>query len=1071
AFIGREDTATFTAWHELGHRGINIQGRELWNDWLKEARRNDTVKQIADHTQQVYAKQGINLSDLQATEEAMVDIFAAYKTQQWDKLEHRHQLKIHDEFKKPLGTAARLWNSAKEKIGKIFNRQPEKVSDEQIFAMLGKLEQSIYQQPEMAVSQRLEMGEKFTSYFDLNTQPESDFAKAVDDIVKTGKAETIWLNLGTTPDSWQLVGLPNVSVDIHADNMVKAMSEYLDLPQQYYPNGKEKGTHNISPETLKQIPEQLNNPVAIFKSAPNSSNPNGYVVLTELIEADKHTGIEKPIIAALNLKQTKNSLEVLNITSIHGRWRNQIESAIERFDKESNAYVSDLKYWDKEKGHQLANSFELQLPSWLDLPDDLSSRNIKTNKDLMQYRKEKQMENNIKFDVLGQPENPAIAEQGDFLLPSERESRQPEEIAQLEKEMQKIEEVYYAKFPNAMHPEKFAELTKAQGIAEQDVKNTMENVFGEHFYGEQWDKRFGNSFVVEFPENLNWQDENAVKHNVIMPFDKVHTEISYTLSQDLVEDLSAAIDDYQESIRNNRQAETVAERLNTIQNSVEAFEQYRQKTADFFGISIADVQKHFEYKFVQYKDGDELLENAKQILSGRLNNPENQNPTVIASEQSERGNLTTTENHALNQEIATTATQSRNDGLNSSSLNNNRHIERSEISQKENGGLETHPTPTTAQSEVTALSSGFSLPENIQNTEFGRQAERIFQSTADNQHKIENTADERSKDILSKHHTYIEALKADFHYWVDIGDFYKASERLGDIRLNQQMFDERIGKTMNNEMQPEKPENNVKFDVLGQPETVKTYDWYQQQIKQVDEKINDAKFEAAKQPENQERQQALQKAIDQKTALELECQYGVSSPKLVDLYRKQQELNDKDFSQSVKLNEAFKAELKQLKQQLPNDFLSATDKKLMETAKEIITKPTSNNVDIQIKLDYLNNAKLVQDLGLNHKEIQTALTEALSHKDKNLRLMAVNHSQMQDKWLQKVIDKHRCPDTVKEAQKVLQNRQSLSGSLNDRNGGLETHPTQPTAQQGGFSLSVGSKKQAVKATKQASMDM
>ena len=37
--------------------------------------------------------------------------------------------------------------------------------------------------------------------------------------------------------------------------------------------------------------------------------------------------------------------------------------------------------------------------------------------------------------------------------------------------------------------------------------------------------------------------------------------------------------------------------------------------------------------------------------------------TVIASEQSERGNLLTTENHTLNQGgIATPATQSRNDG-------------------------------------------------------------------------------------------------------------------------------------------------------------------------------------------------------------------------------------------------------------------------------------------------------------------------------------------------------------------------------------------------------------------------
>ena len=57
------------------------------------------------------------------------------------------------------------------------------------------------------------------------------------------------------------------------------------------------------------------------------------------------------------------------------------------------------------------------------------------------------------------------------------------------------------------------------------------------------------------------------------------------------------------------------------------------------------------------------METENQQLSGSLNNS-----TVIASEQSERGNLHTTENGRLNQEIATPATQVRNDGLNSGCL-------------------------------------------------------------------------------------------------------------------------------------------------------------------------------------------------------------------------------------------------------------------------------------------------------------------------------------------------------------------------------------------------------------------
>ena len=148
SFIKNPEYAVWTAYHELGHRGIHLQGRELWDEWLQEAQKNPTVKAIADSTQRIYANKGHSLNDIQATEEAMVEIFAAYKTGQWEFLSERHQVEISNEFKKPQGTVARLWNSAKEKIGKIFNRQPESLPDSAVFAMLGKLEQSLYQFPE-----------------------------------------------------------------------------------------------------------------------------------------------------------------------------------------------------------------------------------------------------------------------------------------------------------------------------------------------------------------------------------------------------------------------------------------------------------------------------------------------------------------------------------------------------------------------------------------------------------------------------------------------------------------------------------------------------------------------------------------------------------------------------------------------------------------------------------------------------------------------------------------------------------------------------------------------------------
>ncbi|MBQ9724151.1 MAG: hypothetical protein IJV56_02240, partial [Neisseriaceae bacterium] len=582
AFIKRPELAVFTAYHELGHRGIELQGRELWNEWLEKARQNPTVRAIADHAQVHYASKGNILSDIAATEEALVEVFAAYKTQNWDYLAQRHNVAISQEFRQPQGTAEKLWHAAKNRIGQIFGRQPETVSDAAVFAMLGKLEQSLYQfpewkqklektvrvgqhnpfavakQPSLSGSLRVNPTALTNRYrsgglrFDLNTQDNSDFVNAVDDIAKTGKTKGTFFHLGTTPDAWKLVGIDDRPVDIYSDCMIKSMSEYLNLPPQYYRDGTEKGRHNLSPETLKQIPAQLNNPVAIFKSADTSTNPNGYIVLTELIEHDRKTGEEKPVIAALHLREVKSkSLEIIDIKSVYGRWDWQIEKAVEHLDKQGNK-VSDLLYWHTTKGHQLANSFGLRLPTWLSSLDDLSNRNVKTEQDLLQYQKDK--------------------------------------------EMKKIEERYYAKFPNATHPETFTQLAKEQGKTDEEIKNALTDIFDEHFRGEQWEDKFGKSFVLDIPTNLDWEDKETTFVPVIMPLEKVKSEMRFTLSDDLSSDLSRYLPDDKETGG-----------LDNLEYAINAYEHYRQKTADFFGIEQSQVAE-----FLGYTEPKELLEQARQ---------------------------------------------------------------------------------------------------------------------------------------------------------------------------------------------------------------------------------------------------------------------------------------------------------------------------------------------------------------------------------------------------------------------------------------------------------------------------
>lgn len=199
-------------------------------------------------------------------------------------------------------------------------------------------------------------GLRFSIRFSLDESPDSAFARAVDDVTG-GKVPAGFISLGTTPDVWKLVGLPDGKVRISGGVIDKAM------------NGK----HAVTAEALKDLPRHLNSPIAVFKSPASSSNPDGYVVLTELVEREK--GKDKPIIAALNLGRAKNGLELLDISSVYGRNNGQL----------TRAFNQDLLYLDKAKGRHFLTTRPLQLHWDITSDADLVGRNIKTDSDLAQY--------------------------------------------------------------------------------------------------------------------------------------------------------------------------------------------------------------------------------------------------------------------------------------------------------------------------------------------------------------------------------------------------------------------------------------------------------------------------------------------------------------------------------------------------------------------------------------------------------------------------------------------------------------------------------------------------------------
>lgn len=202
--------------------------------------------------------------------------------------------------------------------------------------------------------------------FSLDERMESDFANAIDDFL-AGRKIPNNITLGTTPDVLKMLGMPDVAVKIKDNRFAKILND----------------KHALKPERLKQLPKQLNNPVAVLKSSPNSTNPDGYVVLTELTEFNREKQISEPVIVALSINKDGT---VIDVSSAYGKNHQGLQNMLDD-DK--------VLYWHKEKGLNFVNVHRLQLPLKLRSSSTLLLANIKTNDDLSQYQQQNNGDTNL----------------------------------------------------------------------------------------------------------------------------------------------------------------------------------------------------------------------------------------------------------------------------------------------------------------------------------------------------------------------------------------------------------------------------------------------------------------------------------------------------------------------------------------------------------------------------------------------------------------------------------------------------------------------------------------------------
>ena len=131
---------------------------------------------------------------------------------------------------------------------------------------------------------------------------------------------------------------------------------------------------SITPEIIKNIPSLIADPVAVFKSAPDATNPDGIVVLTDAKDANGAS-----IIVPIHPSSTtrKGSKQIFNIAA-------SMYPQADKSGKPKNSWFREqveagrLLYINQDKAAQWAQDTGV----WLIQPGEQIPEGVKTNDDL-----------------------------------------------------------------------------------------------------------------------------------------------------------------------------------------------------------------------------------------------------------------------------------------------------------------------------------------------------------------------------------------------------------------------------------------------------------------------------------------------------------------------------------------------------------------------------------------------------------------------------------------------------------------------------------------------------------------
>ena len=225
-----------------------------------------------------------------------------------------------------------------------------------------------------------------------------------------------YITVCSTPLSMKICGVPDLQVTINQSTIQKIVSN---------DNKKIPHAHDLNVEDLKQLPNQLRNPVMII----NGSKPDSLVLVTDIADNQNKT-----IIISLDINKAGFDQNVNRITSMYGK--NNIANYLSKQIQEGKIIAQNI-----EKSQQLLSITGLQSSRTTNVIDYTNS--ICYSADFVKIPDDKILEKNcfkIKELLIKNNESPAEVLSNKELLQWYSFSSQIDNLDELKEALQYIDE-------------------------------------------------------------------------------------------------------------------------------------------------------------------------------------------------------------------------------------------------------------------------------------------------------------------------------------------------------------------------------------------------------------------------------------------------------------------------------------------------------------------------------------------------------------------------------------------------------------------------------------------------------